>query len=182
MCQIQNNCHNFSLPLQRICFFFLLFPKWGWYFFVARLWGKMEKGICFYDNGSTNNTNRNICIIKGSQVVSTLNISSYYPFFAHVHVFTLTQCLVSSPSLCLLSFCSACLSSVSFQGDTLQVSPQRTFPSLWLWGKLLVLLCITMAPCPPFFQPALLCRRMHIHAVWVEILSPSTWESLSYSD
>lgn len=88
-------------------------------------------------------------------------------------ILSLLSCSVSSPSLCSLPLCSACLSSVSFQGDTLQLSLHRELLSpLWLWGKLLVFFAVHHnGTVPSFLQPALPTPKdARTRTVWAEIL------------
>lgn len=75
------------------------------------------------------------------------------PQHMHAHTRTHTQCSVSSPSLCLPSLCSACLSNVTFQGDTLQLPLHiTTSPPRWLWSQLLVFAVHHGGTMPSFFQ------------------------------
>lgn len=96
----------------------------------------------------------------------------YYPFLGLMHAHTHTdmharthaRSAQSSPSLCLLSLCSACLSNVTFQGDTLLLSPQRTFPPTQAERQTSCFAVYHNGTMPSFSQPASLRRRMHVHA------------------
>lgn len=70
---------------------------------------------------------------------------------------------VSSPNMCLLYLCSACLSSVSFQGDTPQLPPQRTCPPTLAVRQTSCFATHHNGTMPSFFQPAFLCGTMYEH-------------------